>query len=67
MRSKLIGLFEDYNAAVRIVYLETGWAENLRRNANRADAVPEHVVEDMLGKLIPPHRWEAQYVEWHCV
>lgn len=67
MRSKLIGLFEDYNAAVRIVYLETGWAENLRRNADRADAVPEHVVEDMLGKLIPPHRWEAQYVEWHCV
>ncbi len=67
MRSKLVGLFEDYNAAVRIVYLETGWEENLRRNANRADAVPEHVVEDMLGKLIPPQRWEAQYVEWRCV
>ena len=67
MRSKLISLFEDYGAAVRIVYLETGWEENLRRNADRADAVPEYVVEDMLGKLVPPQRWEAQHVEWHCV
>lgn len=67
MRSKLISLFESYGAAVRIVYLETGWGENLRRNAARADAVPEHAVEDMLGKLVPPQRWEAQYVEWHCV
>lgn len=67
MRSKLISLFEDYGAAVRIVYLETGWEENLRRNADRADAVPEYVVEDMLGKLVLPQRWEAQYVEWRCV
>ena len=67
MRSKLISLFENYSAAVRIVYLETGWEENLQRNANRADAVPEHAVEDMLGKLVPPQRWEAQHVEWHCV
>ncbi len=67
MRTKLISLFENYGAAVRIVYLETGWEENLRRNAERAAVVPEHVVENMLGKLVPPQRWEAQYVEWHCV
>ena len=67
MRNKLIELFEAYSAAVRIVYLETGWDENLRRNAGRADAVPERAVEDMLGKLVPPQRWEAQYVEWLCV
>lgn len=67
VRSKLIELFEAYGAAVRIVYLETGWDENLRRNAGRADAVPERAVEEMLGKLVPPQRWEAQHVEWHCV
>ena len=67
VRSKLIELFEAYSAAVRIVYLETGWDENLRRNAGRADAVPERAVEEMLGKLVPPQRWEAQHVEWHCV
>lgn len=50
-----ISLFEDYGAAVRIVYRETGWEENLRRNADRTDSVPESAVEDMLGKLIPPH------------
>lgn len=67
MRGKLVGLFEDYSAAVRIVYPETGREENLRRNAERAEAMPEHIVEDMLGKLIPPQRWGAQYVEWRCV
>lgn len=67
MRSKLISLFENYGAAVRIVYLETGWEENLRRNADRKDAVPEHAVEAMLGKLVPPQRWEAQFVEWYCI
>lgn len=67
MRSKLVSLFEDYGAAVRIVYLETSWEENLRRNADRADAVPEHAVEDMLGKLVPPQQWEAKDVDWVCV
>lgn len=67
MRGRTIGMFEDYGAAVRIVYLETGWDENLRRNAQRKDAVPEPAIEHMLGKLVPPQRWEAQYVDWHCV
>ena len=47
--------------------LETGWEENLRRNAARADAVPERAVEAMLGKLVPPQRWEARGVDWVCV
>lgn len=67
IRTKFIGLFENYGASVRIVYLETDWKENLRRNADRTDAVPEHAVEDMLGKLVLPQRGEAQVVEWHCV
>ena len=67
MRQKLVGLFEDYGAAVRIVYLETEWEENLRRNAGRKAIVPENAIENMLGKLVLPHGHEAQFVEWHCV
>ena len=66
-RASLVGLFENYGAAVRIVYLETDWAENLRRNAGRRDAVPEAAIAKMLGKLDPPHRWEARRVDWICV
>ncbi len=49
MRQKLVGLFEDYGAAVRIIYLETPWEENLRRNSGRQAAVPESAIENMLG------------------
>ena len=43
------------------------WQENLRRNAERGEAVPEHAIENMLGKLVQPQRWEAQAVDWRCV
>ena len=66
-RAQQIDLFEAYGARVRVVYLETGWKENLRRNANRPDAVPEGVLYDMLDRLEPPERFEAQNVEWLCV
>jgi len=67
MRQKLVSLFEDYGASVRIVYLETGWDENLRRNADRKACVPANVIEHMLGKMTLPQRWEARVVEWICV
>ena len=67
MRGKWVELFEQYHARVRLVYLETGWEENLRRNAQRSAAVPESVISGLLDKLIPPERFEAQRVEWHCV
>lgn len=66
-RQKLISLFESYGAAVRIVYLETTWDEQLRRNAEREDAVPESAIFHMLEKLTPPERREADRVEWRCV
>lgn len=67
LRGQNIALFESYGAAVRVVYLETGWEENLRRNANRAAAVPEAAINEMLGKLAPPERGEARWVSWNCV
>ena len=57
-------LFESYGAAVRIVYLETSWQEQLRRNANREAAVPETAISHMLEKLSPPEAWEADHVIW---
>lgn len=35
LRAQQIELFERYHARVRLVYLETVWEENLRRNASR--------------------------------
>ena len=66
LRAQQIDLFESYHARTHIVYLETEWEENLRRNAGRAGAVPQSVIENMLEKLEPPERWEAQQVEWIC-
>ena len=66
-RAQQIDLFERYHARTRIVFLETEWAENLRRNAGRADAVPEGVIYGMLDRLEPPERFEARQVAWRCV
>lgn len=66
-RQRQINLFTAYGASANIVYLETNRTEQLRRNANRVDAVPEAAVCDMLHKLTPPERWEAQNVQWICV
>lgn len=66
-RGQLVSLFEQYGARVRIVYLETPWEENLRRNTARPNSVPESVLGRMLTKLEPPLPPEAQTVEWQCV
>lgn len=65
-RARQIRLFTAYGAPVKIVYLETGWAERMRRNAGRRHSVPEIAISRMLEKLTPPERWEARSVQWHC-
>lgn len=67
LRRKQVQLFENYGAHVRIVFLETAWQENLRRNAGRLSKVPESVIGKMLGRFIPPECHEARHVEWHCI
>lgn len=64
LRKNQTGLFEEYGASVRMVYLETGWHENLIRNEDRMYAVPEAVVSHMLDRLEPPEAFEARKVEW---
>lgn len=67
LRRMQVELFTAYHASVRIVYLETAWEEQCRRNAGRAAVVPEDAILRMLAKLAPPERFEAHWVEWHCV
>ena len=69
LREKNVRLFEGYKAAVRVVYLETGWEEELRRNRERGNLcpekrIPEQKIARMLERLTPPERASAQYVEW---
>ena len=52
---------------VKIVFLETDYAENLDRNQRRRYAVPPDVIDKMLSKLVPPERFEAHEVDWRCV
>lgn len=67
LREKQVRLFQDYHASVRIVYLETGWEEQLRRNRERREKVPEDVIGKMMKNLVLPERFEAERVEWICV
>ena len=67
IRGKLVNLFASYGASVRIVFLETSWEEELRRNRERKEQVPESVIENMLSYMVVPERMEAHRVEWHCV
>ncbi len=64
---KQVRLFTDYHASVRIVYLETGWEEQMRRNAGRKAIVPETEIRRMLRKMSPPESFEAHKVQWLCV
>ena len=67
IREKQVGLFRDYHASVRIVYLETEWEEQLKRNRERKEAVPESVIRDMMKNMTLPERYEAHRVEWYCI
>ena len=67
VRAKQINLFTQYHASVRIIYLETEWSEQLRRNTSRPDAVPQQAICHMMAELVLPEAKEAHRVQWHCV
>lgn len=64
MRSRWISLFTDYNARVKIVYLEVPYKKLLKQNSNREYAVPRDVIHKMIGKLELPDYREAHDVEY---
>ncbi|MBI6549835.1 AAA family ATPase [Xenorhabdus lircayensis] len=62
MRQQLIKLFVSYNARVRVVYIEQDYKCWRQQNSNRQYAVPDKVMDRMLGKLEVPTPEEAHEV-----
>lgn len=67
VRNKQIKLFTKYHASTRIVYLETKWSEQLRRNEGRPDSVPEASICHMMEELVLPEAKEAHRVELYNI
>lgn len=67
VRKKQVKMFTQYHASTRIIYLETDWEEQLRRNAGRFDTVPEQAICDMMEELVLPEGQEATAVQWYCI
>jgi predicted kinase len=64
LRGSLVQLFLDYDAYVRIVYVEVPAATLRRQNQERPARVPAAVIERLLGKWELPDLTEAHEVEW---
>lgn len=62
IRKQLIGLFSEYKAKVKIVYLEVPEKTLHQQNQSRADVVPRGVMERMIHKWQVPESWEAPEV-----
>jgi predicted kinase len=61
-RKRLVDLFLGYRARVEIVAVEAPWADLWRQNAERPDAVPRKVIENMLARWEVPDETEAHRV-----
>lgn len=66
-RQKIISICHNYNAKVKIIFLETNWKENIKRNQNRQKEVNENIIEKLLSKLDMPENYEADIIEWKVV
>jgi tRNA uridine 5-carbamoylmethylation protein Kti12 len=64
MRGQLIDLFTDYQARVRVVYVEASAKHLARQNANREKVVPAAVIRAMMDRWEVPSVVEADGVEW---
>lgn len=64
MRGRWISLFTDYNARVKIVYIEVPYSKLKKQNSNREYKVPENVIDKMIGKLEIPTVKEAHDLEF---
>jgi predicted kinase len=66
-RETQIDLFHQYNAKVKVIFLETSWEENIKRDKNRRYEVSEKIIDEMLAKLEMAEDFEAETVEWICI
>jgi putative nucleotidyltransferase with HDIG domain len=53
-RGRWIDLFADYNARIKLVWIEPPFEKLLRQNGSRENAVPEQVVRKLAAKYEPP-------------
>ncbi len=67
VRNRVISLFHDYNARVKVLFLETSYENTLIRNNNRTKVVDEKVIHKLLSKINMPENHEAQEVKWVIV
>jgi putative nucleotidyltransferase with HDIG domain len=63
-RGRWISLFIDYNARVKIVYIEVPYKTLKKQNSNRDNKVPEAVIDRMIWKLEIPTVKEAHDLEF---
>jgi predicted kinase len=64
LRGECIRLFADYNARVRIVYVEVAEGTLYEQNRRRPAPIPEAVIERLLDRWEVPARMEAHQVDW---
>ena len=62
MRQRATGIFFDYRARVRIVYVESPAERLFEQNRSRADVVPLSVIRRMMHRWQVPDRTEAHEV-----
>jgi predicted kinase len=65
-RQRWLGLFRDYGARIRIVYLEPSLEKLLQQNRKRPHAVPESVIQKLSDKMEPPTWAECHERVWEC-
>jgi len=65
LRTQLIDLFMSYGGKVTIVYVEVPYKTLIKHNNEREAALPQAVIEKMIGKLEPPVREEAHRIITH--
>lgn len=63
-REKIVRLLRDYNARIRIVYLEVPPDRLLSQNDGREATVPVDAILRLARKLEPPQATEAHEVTW---
>lgn len=63
-RSKVTQLLREYNARIRIIYLEVDPKRLLAQNGQRKAAVPVPAIDRLIKKLSPPSPTEAHEVQW---
>jgi len=64
VRGESLRLFADYNAHIRIVYVEASPEVLFPRNRQRPAPVPEQVLERLIDRWEVPDRTEAHQVDW---